>query len=74
MLPSVGMLEIKEGVDRAKFKQPYDEFFAEVLATNECARLRRLRLEVDQANQNLSEELELIRALDVIGGRCDLCA
>ena len=74
MLPSIGMLEMKEGVDRAKFKQPYDEFLAEALATNECAKLRCLRLKVDVAKQNLSEELELIRALDVIGGRCDLCA
>ena len=74
MLSGVGMLEIKEGVDRAKFKQPYDEFLAEALATNECAELRRLRLEVDEAKQNLSEELELIRALNVIRGRCDLCA
>ena len=39
MLPSVGMLEINEGVDRAKFKQPYDEFLAEALATNESAKL-----------------------------------
>ena len=31
----------EEGVDRAKFKQPYDEFLAEALATNECAKLRR---------------------------------
>jgi hypothetical protein len=74
MLPGVGMLEIKEGVDRAKFKQPYDEFLADALASNQCAELRRLRLKVDEAKQNLSEELELIRALSVIRGRCDLCA
>ena len=74
MLPSVEMLEIEQGVDRAKFKQPYDEFLAEALATNECAKLRRLRLRVDEAKQKLSEELELIRALHVIRGRCDLCA
>ena len=74
MLASAGMLEIKEGVDRAKFKQPYDEFLADALATNDCAKLRRLRLRVDESKQKLSEELEIIRTLHVIRGRCDLCA
>ena len=74
MLLGSGMLEIKEGVDRAKFKQPYDEFLTDALASNQCAELRRVRLAVDEAKQKLSEELELIRMLDVIRGRCDLCA
>ena len=74
MLTGVQMLEITDGVDLAKVKQPYDEFLADALASNQCVELRRLRLKVDEAKQNLSEELELIRALNVIRGRCDLCA
>ncbi len=73
MLPGVGMLELKEGVDVEAFKRPYDEFLAEALKSEEAADLRRLVLEVGDAKSSLQQALRLIGAKHVIRGRCYLC-
>ena len=74
MLPGVGMLELKEGVDVEGFKHPYDEFLQEALRSEEAARLRQRRGEVDDAKSSLQQALRLIRARHVLRGRCDLCS
>ena len=73
MLPGVGMLELKEGVDVEAFKRPYNEFLAEALASAEAGVLKRIRRKVDVAQAHLQQVLRLIRAKHVIRGRCDLC-
>jgi hypothetical protein len=73
MLPGVGMLELKEGVDAEAFKRPYDGFLAEALGSAEAGVLTTIRLRVDVAKTHLQQELRLIRAKHVIRGRCDLC-
>lgn len=73
MLPGVGMLKLGEGVDLNAFKRPYDDFLAEALGTQEAATLRQLRLRIDDATGLIHQELQLIRSMHVIRGRCELC-
>lgn len=65
---------LSSGADLEELKRPLNEVLAAARESTEALLLRSDRELIDKARSLVRDQLERIRAMHVIRGRCDLCA